>query len=356
MGEIIPSWADSDLLDTARAYVGSGYNQDAPPFAQFCHAAAKIIQKRRVVDLSTLKSAPTIFVMATVPNISSLCLDNQPMFDRGQVELAGHIWFGAARLARGVGIELPAGNDSQQFAYVIDSLGVGTAPAIYYDAAYDDALMRIYPKGLSNADDYQSISLDSTNLTLDYIKILLDILHEKLLKTPTASEAARDLWEDKNKFIPIKESEKGIQKTLYSALTGQLAFGQICIKQEGTSVMGRYDFRLDEQDPIDSSKWIHHAILELKVVKSFTHTGNPVPTTQNKTAVTDGVDQAHEYRNDHSCRMAALCCYDMRKDPNPDEAVAHEVDRAEKLDVRLWAWPIYSSPKQARTEKAKSTV
>lgn len=353
MGNVTHGWTDSELLITARAYVGSGYNQDAPPFAQFCHAAAKIIQKRRSCSPISLKTAPTIFVMAPVPNIDGLILDDQPMFDRGRVELAGCIWFGAARLAKGVGISLPNGSDKQQFAYVTDSLGVGALPTIYYDAAHDDNTMRIYPKGLGDPDDCQELSLDSTKLTLDYVKKLLDILHEQLLMTPTASESAPDLWENKDKCFPVHESEKGIQKILYSALTGQLAFAPIWVKQEGTSVMGRYDFRLDEQDPTDSSKWIHHAILELKVVKSFTHTGNPVPETTNRNAVTDGVNQANEYRKDHSCRMAALCCYDMRKTPDVAGAVAHEIDRAKKLDVALWAWPIYPTSKKARTDNAK---
>ncbi|NTV96084.1 MAG: hypothetical protein HGA75_11825 [Thiobacillus sp.] len=293
--------------------------------------------------------------MTAVPNIDGLVLNDQPRFDRGNTELAGYIWFGAARLAKGVGIALPEGTDQQRFAYVIDSLGVGASPAIYYDAADDDTILSVYPTGLAHPDECHEVSLNSANLTLDYIKNLLDVLHEQLLKTPTASELARDLWEDQDKCIPVRESEKGIQKILHSALTGQLAFQPVRVSQEVTSVMGRCDFRLDEQDPIDNSKWTYHAILELKVVKSFTHTGNDVPVATNKAAVTDGVDQANDYRNDHFCRMAALCCYDMRKTPDVAEAVGHEVDRAKKLNVALWAWPIYPTPKKARTENAKNS-
>lgn len=355
MGKTVPGWSTSDLRETARSYVGSGYNQDAPPFARFCHAAAKIIQKRRMLSLDTLKVAPTVFVMTTVPNCDGLVQDVQPMFDRGQAELAGRIWFGASSLARGVGIDLPTGTDQERVAYVTDSLGVGTAPTIYYDAAHNDSVMRVYPKGLGDPDDYQELSLDTAKLTLDYIRKLLDALHEQLLKTSTASELTRDLWVDQNKCIPVRESEKGIQKILHTALTGQLAFGPIRVSQEVTSTMGRCDLRLDEQDPIDNSKWTYHAILELKIVKSFTHTGNDVPSANNKAAVTDGVNQANNYRNDHSCRMAALCCYDMRKTPDVAEAVAHEVNRAAKLEVALWAWPIYPTPKKARTESAKSS-
>lgn len=349
-------WVTPDLLDTVRAYVGSGYNQDAPSFAQFCHAAAKIIQKRRKLCLDTLKTAPAVFIMTSVPDVPGVVLDVQPMFDRGQSELAGRIWFGGARLARGTGIDLPQGTDQQRFAYITGSLKVGASPTIYYDAMHDDSVMRIYPRGLDEPDDCQELSLDSAKLTLDHIRKVLDALHDQLLKTPTASEQARELWKNQAKCFPIQESEKGIQKILHSALTGQLLFASVCVKQEGTSVMGRYDFRLDEQDPIDSSKWTHHAILELKVVKSFTNTGTAVPDATNRAAITDGVNQANEYRNDHSCRMAALCCYDMRKTPDITEAVVHEVERAKKLDVALWAWPIYSTSKKARTENAKGAA
>ena len=133
-------------------------------------------------------------------------------------------------------------------------------------------------------------------------------------------------------------------------------YSSLRIKQEDTTVMGRCDFILKEQDPVDSSKWTHHAIIELKVLKDFTHTGNPFPANENKKAVTEGLDQARDYRSDHACRLAALSCYDMRKAPNPVDAIAHEMDRAKREQIGLWAWPIYNQAKAARTSRRAAGV
>ncbi|WP_139319646.1 hypothetical protein [Stenotrophomonas sp. TD3] len=205
-----------------------------------------------------------------------------------------------------------------------------------------------YPHGLADPDTFDDLSLNASELSLEHIKKMLDGAHSRLLITPTASDLARDLWEDKGKSIPIGLAEKGVQKILHAVLSSSLGFGSIVVRQEGTSEMGRYDFFLEEQDPVHPSVWTHHAVLELKVLKSFTESGNPVPAASNVDAVTDGLDQADKYRKDHSCRMAALCCYDMRKAPDVSGAIAHELDRAKALDVAIWAWPLYSTAQQAR--------
>jgi hypothetical protein len=345
-------WSEKDLSETTRAYVGSGYNQNAEAFAQFCHEAAKIIQKRRAISPRTLASAPVVFIMAPKPSVGGVSCEERPLFDRAKDEISGRIWFGAARLGLGVGFDLPPSDDQQRFHYIIHSLNAGHAPAIYYDAADDAALMRIYRKGISAHDEYENLSLDSANLTIAHIKKILDNAHSHLLKTTTASDSARKLWQNQDRCFPIREAEKGIQEILFIALSSSLGFGPVYVEQEGVSVMGRYDFRLKEQDPIDSTKWTHHAILELKVVKSFTNTGGPVQDSTNFQAVSDGVNQANEYRNDHHCRMAALCCYDMRLSPDPAQAIAHERQRASSLNVELWAWPLYATPKKARNAKS----
>lgn len=341
-------WAADLLKETVSSYVGSGYNQDVPPFRQFCHAAAKIIQRRRAKSTNTLSDGPVIFVFEASPTVSGVSLEVRPRFDCGEASIEGRVWMGASRLGRATGIALPDGGDADRFNYVIEKLGMGSRPAIYYDASQDDSVMRAYPHGLADPDTFDDLSLNASELSLEHIKKMLDGAHSRLLITPTASDLARDLWEDKGKSIPIGLAEKGVQKILHAVLASSLGFGSIVVRQEGTSEMGRYDFFLEEQDPVHPSVWTHHAVLELKVLKSFTESGNPVPAASNVDAVTDGLDQADKYRKDHSCRMAALCCYDMRKAPDVSGAIAHELDRAKALDVAIWAWPLYSTAQQAR--------
>ncbi|MEJ5207697.1 PD-(D/E)XK nuclease domain-containing protein [Denitratimonas sp. CY0512] len=357
MHKLAPDWTDTALQATIRNYVGSGYTQQAPELAQFCHAAAKIIRKRRACAPDSLRAAPAVFVMARLPAVDAQ-VERQPRFDTAQVEVSGRVWFGSRRLASATGIAMPTSelDDCALFDYVVMTLGVGNSPAIVYDAAINDGVMRIYHKGMADPDEYEELSLDAANITLDHLHDLLKKLHEKFLETPTASESQRDLWEDRAKWHPVNESEKAIQKILYIALNTHLMHSSLHIKQEDTTVMGRCDFILKEQDPVDSSKWTHHAIIELKVLKDFTHTGSPFPASGNKKAVTEGLDQARDYRSDHACRLAALSCYDMRKAPNPVEAIAHEVGRAKREQIGLWVWPIYNQAKAARTSRRAAGV
>lgn len=357
MDKLPSDWSDTALQTTIRNYVGSGYTQQAPELAQFCHAAAKIIRKRRVCAATALRSAPAVFVMAPLPAVNAPS-ERHPRFDSAQTEIAGRVWFGSKRLASATAIAMPDGrlpdgrlDDGELFDFVTESLNAGNAPAIIYDAKVDEGIMRIYPRGMGHSDECEELSLDAANLTLDYLRDLLKDLHEQLLETPTAAEAQRDLWKNRDQWHPVNESEKAVQKILYSALVGNFRLSSLKVKQEDTTAMGRCDFILKEQDPIDSSIWIHHAIIELKVIKDFTHNGTPVGVNVNKKAVTEGLDQARDYRADHACRLAALSCYDMRKVPNAVDAVAHEVDRAKREDIGLWAWPIYNQAKAARTAR-----
>lgn len=344
-------WSDKDLLQSVRRYVGSGYNQDAPDFAQFCHVLAKVIRKRRATVTSVPGKAPSVFVMAPLPDTQEQP-ERHPMFDRGHAELAGKAWFGAKRLAQASSLALPATDDASVVDFLVSALGVADAPTVYYDPA-DGAVLRLYPYGMGKLDECEELSLDGSSMSLSYIHNVMSSLHEELLETSSASESQRELWANRSKWWPINESEKGIQKILYGALKGHLLFSSLQIKQEDPSNLGRCDFILREQDPCDSSVWTHHAILELKVVKSHTHTGSDVADSTNKTAVSDGLDQTRDYKTSHSCRLGALCVYDMRKKPDPKEAIEHEVKRAADEGLGLWSWPVYNTAKAARARRGK---
>lgn len=341
-------WSNQDLMQSLHGYVGSGYNQDAPDFARFCHAVAKIIRKRQRSSPATLRSAPAVFIMAPVPHVD-LPAEHQPTFDRGRVEIVGKVWFGAKGLAAATALPLPVGTDAELFRCIVEDWALGDAPAVFFDGDDDEVALRIYSKGMAHPSECEVVALDAANVTLANIHHVLDALHKNLLETPSGSDLQRGLWQVQSKWFPVNESEKGIQQILHVALKTHVMFTALRIDQEHSSLMGRCDFILKEQDALDPTVWIHHAILELKVVKSFTYSGSPVAEATNKAAVSDGLDQARDYRTAHSCRLAALCCYDMRKKPDPEGAIAHEKARAAQEDIGLWAWPVYNKVKAVRT-------
>lgn len=341
-------WSDDSLIETVSGYVGNGYDQNLPPFRQFCHAAAKIIQRRRARADGTLLEGAVIFVMEGIVQLSDLPKESRPLFNHGVASIGGRVWTGSSRLATATGVVMPQGDAADRIQFVVEKLGMGARPAIYYDPSEEEGIMRAYPSGLVEPENCEDLSLNSAELTIEHLKRLLDHAHAKLLVSPSGSNLARNLWSDRQAVVPIGEAEKGVQDILHVALTSGLRFGSIAVRPEGSSEMGRYDFFLEEQDPLDASTWTHHAIIELKVVKSFSESGGLVAHSKNVIAVSDGLTQAAAYRDSHYCRFAALCCYDMRTAPDPAGAVAHELTRAQSLDVAMWSWPLYPSAKLAR--------
>ncbi len=340
-----PGWSSKELRTSITQYDGSGYNQDAEPFAQFLHAVAKFLRKRLLRDAEALKSAHSIFLMSSIPR-GHTPSRREPLLTAARHDPAGWIWFGRERFNSAVAVPLPACGDAELVDHIVDELGVGGTPAIFFDS--DDEVVRIYPQGMENPEACWCQPLSSAEVTLEFIHDLLDRLHANLLVTPSASDSPNALWEDRVKAYPIKEAERGIQQILNIAFVSNTSFEFLKVEQEHKGVMGRCDFILKEQDPFDNTTWTNHAILELKVVKSFTHTGSSVADSANKQAVSDGLDQARDYRSSHSCRLAALCCYDMRKPPDHEQAIEHELERAQSESVALWSWPIHNITKSAR--------
>lgn len=95
-----------------------------------------------------------------------------------------------------------------------------------------------------------------------------------------------------------------------------------------------------------------HAVLELKVLRSFFFGGKPVTDTETKGWIAEGVVQAAEYRDDRSALAAALCCFDMRKGDSLETCFTHVTDEAKKRNVTLRRWHIHNSAKAFRKAKA----
>lgn len=346
-----PGWSDKELEASITKYDGNGYNQGVDEFAQFTHAVQKFLRKRLRLDADSLNAASSVFLMGRLPD-GQPAVRNAPLFTAARYDPAGCIWFGRKRLNAAAGVPLPdEATDDELFNYVVTVLGVGDLPAVLYDAM--DESVRIYPQGMADPHACVVRTITGVDVSLDYIKALLDKLHTSLLITPVASDSPSDLWEDRTRAHPINEAERGIQKILFIAFQTLYAFGYLKVEQEHVAALGRCDFILKEQDPIDPSIWTNHAILELKVVKSFTHTGSKVADASNQKAVSDGLDQARDYRSTFHCAMAALCCFDMRKLPDPEQAVQHEVERAESESIALWSWPIHHITKNARAANSE---
>jgi hypothetical protein len=335
---------DIDAAVDAR-YCGSAYYQHLPKAAHFVHSVARILHKRKAKDVAALCSAPSFFVMGSAPE--GVTVKREPAFSYGGVDVSGRVWFGAEALNSSNGVQLPDTTDADTlFTFVSQTLNSGNAPTAYFHGAVGDQTLRYYPKGLDHPDECEDISFEGAHINQTTIKGALDKIHDRSLQTSTASQLALTLWEDRAKGHPVERAEGAVQGIVEVGLAQ--AMGNVRVKREETGAMGRFDLALIEHDPLDSSKTINHAILELKIVKSFTHSGTPVPPRDNKSAVLKGTKQAWAYREEHKSRMAALCCYDMRSTPSPNNCSELGSNVATKLNVEFWAWPLFPTPDAAR--------
>ena len=117
---------------------------------------------------------------------------------------------------------------------------------------------------------------------------------------------------------------------------------------------GRLDLEIEQADPIDRSKVTRHAILELKVLRSFGETGTIIGDEYTRGWVDSGVKQAHAYRESKAAKWSALFCFDMRKDNSGEKCFDHVRDLAQSLNVFLKCWFLYAKSKYYRNALAST--
>jgi len=345
-------WGNDDLTATVKCYSGSQYYQPLPDNVRFVHSVAKIISTCHARDKDELCSAPSLYVLGTVPE-GVVKPKREPAFSLGGVVVSGKIWFGAQAMNSANGVAIPECSDADAlFTFVSDTLKSGSRPAIYFDGTANEEILRFFPKGVDFPEECEDIPLGGAHLNEATLKIILDRIHERHMKTPTASALSGKLWSNKPKCYPTERAEYAVQSILEIGLG--TALGNVRAKREGTGVYGRYDLVLVEQDKQDSSKVINHAVLELKVIRGFTSTGAKVADITNQTAVLKGVKQAFAYRQECGARISALCCYDMRPNPNLHKHSGRGCQIATDFEVEFWAWPLFSTTEAARDRLAEN--
>jgi hypothetical protein len=274
------------------------------------------------------------------------------MLDNAQTSLTGRLWFvnGAAVTGRYVEAEeVRASGDEEMFTFVTDTLKLGATPAIIYDPRVPSEA-RYYSRGLREPDNYHPLTLDSTEVTVGRIFEAIEKVHRDCLRTPDAQVMAGKLWHKPEKWLPVKDAEAVVQVNLKAGLVG--AFPACTVRHEQTMPEGRVDLEIEESDLLDRAKITRHATLELKVLRSFWYTGTAVSDNETREWISSGVDQAAAYRESKGCRLAALCCFDMRTRDNGDSCFDTIRAKAQQLSVALRRWFLYAKAEYLREAMA----
>lgn len=340
-------WSGDDLKTTFDTNTGSAYYSNRDDILRFTHGIAKIIRRRMAMSgVDCERGFPSVFILGPVPDNTTTKAIKVPRLNSGKSKLSGYVWFLSREPISGNGF-VAEYDDFKLFDFIISSLQSGKLPAVLFDADESVRTIRCYPQGLQEMDNCTEVLIDGNDINPSLIKTALDTIYSKRLITPEASAYNIKLWEDSDKHHPIKNPEAEIQSHIATGLASK--FAGCRIKEEQIGISGRYDIAISEQDPLDSAKWIEHAILELKVIKSYNSAGNKHQDSENKKWLKSGLQQACCYKTEHGSKYAAVCCFDMQDKDNKESCFAHICDEANKLCIELWRWYIYASSKQFRS-------
>ena len=339
-------WAADELGPTLQQSSGAGADSDIIPSIRFMCGVARLVRKRLAIDSEqTDPKELSVFLLSPdaggQPNLA-----HEPMLDAGKTPIAGKVWFVNAPVVAGRAKNLDVQDSDGVFRTVTEELQLGDLHAVIVDPRGNQTEVRYYPKGLNEEEIYELVSLDQSNIDLEKICNVIEGVYRQCLVTPDAQSLGNKLWSDPEKFWPHSNAEHKIQAYLKPAFVA--AFPTCVTSEEFAGTMGRADLHIQEPNPLDRSKVTYIAVLELNVLRSFSDGGTPYSESKVTNWVEEGVNQAWAYQEERGHRVAALCCFDMRKADNGLKCFEDVGERADKLKIGLRRWYLYASSKQAR--------
>lgn len=355
----VPGWDDRELRKTASAYLGVGAEADLPNELRFLMAVVRLIRKRQhelrggsgAPEAEQAEGPAIFFCSPYAPlELDPAELSSVPMLDNGLTPIGMRFWFVSLLASIGQALELENWQSDQAIFYkAVVELGLGELPAVVYESRTKAPEVRFYPGGLSSPDRVSVVSLGREELSLEAILDVVENAHVSHLVTPQGPSVYQ-LWQNARKHWPIAEAERRIQFILRVAL--QSAFPATTVREEQSGTTGRLDLEIVEFH--GNGVVVEHALLELKVLRSFGSSGKPIPKGTVAEIVKDGVEQAAAYCKERNGRTSALCCFDMRTAYSNEDCFRAIKATARRRKVTLRVWHIFASAKEYRSVLAKA--
>ena len=350
MGFELGSWFDEDYEGTVTQYQGIGAEADLPDRDRFLVGVAQLLL-RRMANLKESGESDVedvaIFVLMPSPPESISNVEWVPMVDDGSTVINGRLWFASAAVVSAYFVEFPQGGDEEQRkTYVADQLNLGQKPALVFDPRPGSVLLTWFPEGLGKPSQAQEKSLDN-EVSPENVFETIKGLYEQTLRTPGSMPRGGNMWQSAAHHQPDEDAEFIVQSHLKANILGR--FLQCKVRHEQPQPAGRSDLEIEELDREIRGRVTRHAILELKVLRSFRSSGKAVPHSEIDNSIKSGIQQAASYCNDKGARWSALCCFDMRANDPGDEACFSQMQEgADMHQVNLWRWYLYSSAEAFR--------
>jgi hypothetical protein len=255
----------------------------------------------------------------------------------GSKRLTGRIHFVTSAAISSI-VEEYQGDDHELFAR-ITAMSFAAHPTLIYVPQKPSSTLSYYPQGTATDDGVTDVRLIAPPVTASAIQSAIDAVHKQELVTPDQNKLY-PLWQDAAKGRPQELAEARIQYVIRVGLTTR--FIPYSIRQEQPAKVGRTDLEIIDDRTGPQGSAIHHAVLELKVLRSRGSTGNAYTDESIQAHIKDGVEQAHAYGRDKNTNLQMLCCFDMRdSDTGNSTTFARIATDANKLNVLLSRWYLY---------------
>lgn len=273
--------------------------------------------------------------------------------DTGLKPFVGRIHFVTEAVTRSV-YEVFAGSEDQVIFDRLGSLQLHDLPTLIYLPSSTGSKLLFLPRGSGSDEGRCEIRLNEIAISEDDIVKTVQSVYDAQLKTPDMTQPF-PVWEKASAGWPIQEAERGIQAFVRVGLATRFHWCRIAMEQPDKD--GRTDIELLDESSGDTGSAVRHAILELKVLRSWGSTGGAyTPATTNQ-HIDDGVEQAFTYAKERNAIHRLLCCFDMRdSDIGTEGTFAHVKDKAASLAVKLHRWFLYRSSDDYRAAMAAAML
>lgn len=326
---------------------------DLPPELRFQVYVSRTVKAReRQADAEITGAAAFILVTAQQQEELKTGRSFDRMVYTGRIRLAGRVHFMTHRAASSV-YEEYTGNVNGVFDRIAE-IQCDRLPALIYYTSGGNSTLTYYPLGTHTDDGLVEVQLNKGHVTEAEILSVIDAVYRTELCTPDNSGPTK-IWSNSSKGYPIKDAERTVQQFLRVGLAAR--FFWCTIHSEQPSKNGRTDLEVVDDRTGEIGSITHHAVLELKVLRNYSHSGTEYQSTTNDEAVSKGVTQAYAYGNNKNTLLTMLCCFDMRTiDVGDNTTFAHVQTNAASLCVKLKRWYMYRSSDHMRDAEAKIQI
>ena len=346
------SGVDNEELAAIASLVPELPNVRAAPADRFAQSVRGLVERRAQAGWPNEGEADlAVFVLVDYPRQIGEELGGTPFVDpiAQRTPLLGRVFFSSADASHGQFIPMPA--NAYEILEWLEDKGLGGRPIVMVYPNAEEMVTRLSgTEGLANREDIRD---REPTATVDELFAALGHYHSRCVLTPIG--CPEGVWEpaSAHQYIPGPQPERSIQSDLERALNFWFRGVVRAESEDGTNI-GRIDVRLLKKGAQGGlAYWV---ILELKVIKSFTHgTGGSgatnVPESTNVEAIAKGVRQAGSYRENRVAEHGMLEVYDLREDKAEDLTVREPVIEALQMYTpppRIDVWKVFGRAEDAR--------